>query len=240
MTLRYKEKEPIDVTEWCSASVLAHDESRASLAAESERAAKQEREVEDLQTQLNELIEAKKADEAGLMEKFRDLLNEKKVKIREQQRLLANAPTAHSPQEEQAVASTSGGSPGVKIKEEARGHTPMPSRRSKRKTVTPIEEESDGGFEKMDVDVDEQPAPARDSEDDRTTDAGSDGDVTASEDDEEPPAKAAAGPSTRGKGKGKDEAPPPKRDLPFARKRGGSAKPAPKAAGSVTSSDDEL
>lgn len=243
--------------------MLAHEASRASLTRESNRVAKLEKEVEDLQTQLNEFIDAKKADEAGLMEKFRDLLNEKKVKIREQQRLLAAAPQTRSPQAEEEVAATEGRSPDVKIEEEARGHAPKALRRSKRKTITPVEE-SEGDFEAMEVD--EKEAPARDSEDDRTTEE-SDGDVTASEDeDEEPPASRAATRSGKGKEKNdqeeevpatrvavrspkgkKDkkkeaEAPPPKRELPFAG-RSTRSKPAPKPAPkeeSETESDDEL
>lgn len=252
--------------EWCSTSVLAHEESRASLARESNRAVKLEKEVEDLQTQLNEFIDAKKVDETGLMEKFRDLLNEKKVKIREQQRLLAAAPQAHSPRAEEEVAATEGHSPDVKIEDEVRGHAPKPSRRSKRKTITPVEE-SDGEFEAMEVD-EQKDAPARDSEDDRTTE-GSEGDVTASEDeDEEPPATGASTRSGKGKKKEEeevpapravtrstddkeageeekkknDEAPPPKRELPFAG-RSTRSKPAPKPAPkeeSETESDDEL
>lgn len=218
--------------------MLAYDESRASLARESEKVAKLEKDVEDLQTQLNEFIEAKKADEAGLMEKFRDLLNEKKVKIREQQRLLANAPRARSPQEEKEVAPTEGRSPDIKIEDNATGHKPVPSRRSKRKTVTPKEDSSDDEFEKMEVD-EQKDAPAQNSEDDRTTEAGSDEDVTASEEDDDEPAttRAAASQSTSGK---KNEAPPPKRELPFATKRNAKANTPPEAAGSETESDDEL
>ena len=240
MTLRYKEEEPIDVVEWCSTSVLAHEESRASLARESGRVAKLEKEVENLQSQLNEFIEAKKADEAGLMEKFRDLLNEKKVKIREQHRLLASAPRARSPQEKDVVA-TEGRSPDIKIEEDARGHKPAPSRRSKRKTVTPREESSDDEFEKMEVDAQRQ-AQAQDSEGDgdRTTSAGSDQDVTASEDEDEesPTTREAASQSTNEVKK--NEAPPPKRELPFATKRSAKTAPPPKAAESETESDDEL
>lgn len=226
--------------------MLAHEASKESLVRETNRAAKLEKEVEDLQTQLNEFIDAKKADEAGLMEKFRDLLNEKKVKIREQQRLLAAAPETRSPQAEKEVAATEGRSPDVKIEEEARGHAPKPSRRSKRKTITPAED-SEGDFEAMEVDEPKAP-PAQDSGDDRTTE-GSDGDVTASEDeDEEPPATSAATRSPKGgeeavaEGKNKAEAPPPKRELPFAT-RSTRSRSTPKSAPkeeSETESDDEL
>lgn len=218
--------------------MLAHEEARTFLARESEKVTKLEKDVEDLQTQLNEFIEAKKADEAGLMEKFRDLLNEKKVKIREQQRLLSSAPRARSPQEEKEVAPAEGRSPDIKIEDEARGHRPVPSRRSKRKTVTPKEDSSDDEFEKMEVD-EQNDAPARNSDDDRTTEMGSDEDVTASEDDEgEPPTtRAGASQSTSGE---RNEAPPPKRELPFATKKNAKANTPPKPAESETESDDEL
>ena len=48
-------------------------------------------ELNDLRGQLEELSEAKAAHENQLLEKFRQLLNSKKMKIRDQQRLLARA-----------------------------------------------------------------------------------------------------------------------------------------------------
>ena len=47
--------------------------------------------IQKLNQQLDELIEAKKEHEALLLEKFQALLNAKKLKIRDQQRLLASA-----------------------------------------------------------------------------------------------------------------------------------------------------
>lgn len=136
------------------------------------------------------------------------------------------------------MAPTEGRSPDIKIEDDAKGHKPIPSRRSKRKTVTPKEDSSDEEFEKMDVD-EQKEAPAQNSEDDRTTEAGSDEGVTASEDDDdEPPTtRAAASQSTSGE---RSEAPPPKRALPFATKRNARAATPPKGAESETDSDDEL
>ncbi|PKS09708.1 hypothetical protein jhhlp_004329 [Lomentospora prolificans] len=269
ITLRYKPEEPIDVVDWCNTSVQAYEEATKALEKEGERIAKLENEVDDLQTQLNELIEAKKADEAGLMEKFRDLLNEKKVKIREQQRLLATTSHRAPPTAEGTPEAAVPTSPKVKKEpKESQARAPGPSRRRKRKQPSPPppEEDSDGsGFEKMDTDEPSNVRPARDSEDDRTTDAASDDDATASEDDEDeapPPArpntrkKAAAkkseGTSSRATtraskaeagGKAADDAPPPKRELPFSigKKGGGSkAKAVQEPEGSETESDDEL
>lgn len=50
----------------------------------------QQRAIE-LQEQLDEFIKAKADSERELLEKFRLLLNSKKLKIRDQQRLLASA-----------------------------------------------------------------------------------------------------------------------------------------------------
>ena len=47
--------------------------------------------IEKLNQQLEELIEAKREHENSLLEKFQALLNSKKLKIRDQQRLLAGA-----------------------------------------------------------------------------------------------------------------------------------------------------
>ena len=51
----------------------------------------QGRTIEKLNKQLEELVEAKKEHEVSLLQKFQELLNAKKLKIRDQQRLLAGA-----------------------------------------------------------------------------------------------------------------------------------------------------
>ena len=47
--------------------------------------------IEKLNEQLEDLIKAKREHETSLLEKFQELLNSKKLKIRDQQRLLAGA-----------------------------------------------------------------------------------------------------------------------------------------------------
>ena len=262
ITLRYKPEEPIDVVDWCNTSILAYEEATAALKEEGQRTTKLEKELETLQNQLNELIDAKKADENDLLEKFRDLLNEKKVKIREQQRLIDASSHGVPPTIEDSLEAAP---PSPKVKKEpkeSQRRIPGPSRRGKRKQATPsVEEQSsdEDGFEKMDTDEPRNAPPLPDSEDERTTTAGSEEDLTASEDEEAAPPppsrstrKASARPSTRAASqavkseaseKAAEEAPPPKRDLPFAtRKKGGTAKtkPPPQQEASETESDDEL
>lgn len=56
-----------------------------------ERFHDQQKTLDKLNIQLQELVEAKKQHEDELLEKFRHLLNSKKAKIRDQMRLLSTA-----------------------------------------------------------------------------------------------------------------------------------------------------
>lgn len=212
---------------------------------------------------MTELTTLKKDNETQLLEKFSLLLNEKKLKIRDQMRLLSGASL----------------DPGrVGELEEVRAATQSrdagPSRKGKRKAADkpePSGDESEDGFEKMDID---QPvANGSDQDGANTSD-----EATATEDeDEEPlppkykkkPAAAAkkgspavkkASPATRKASPAAKKMPPPrtktpparaktpsatqdevppKRALPFAKKP--PAAPAqPQDDGSETESDDEL
>ncbi|RYP55448.1 hypothetical protein DL770_010913 [Monosporascus sp. CRB-9-2] len=83
--------EEISPFAWCVSAIAARARVEEELAAAAARASALEASVTELKGQLRELIRAREDDEALLLEKFRDLLNEKKVKIRQQQRLLAAA-----------------------------------------------------------------------------------------------------------------------------------------------------
>lgn len=175
--------------------------------------------VDELKSQLDELLQAKADDEVALLQKFRQLLNEKKVKIRQQQKIItelnANGASAEEPQstEEKPTPKEPRGKRALKRKAKAVEHDS-----SEPETVAAVKSE------------------AEDSEIDRMTEATAseaDGDEDEAEDEEmgevdEPeqePAKdkqAVAAP------------PPPPRQLPFQRRR-----PAPAADGSA-SDDDEL
>jgi hypothetical protein len=202
---------------------------------------------------LDELIQAKKDDESALLEKFRDLLNEKKVKIREQQRVIASASV-------DAIRPIKHESPQAS----GRGHSAEPSRAAKRKKAPVVvnDDESDDGFEKMDVDQQNDQSVDRglESEDQQTTEA----ERTASDTESEVEASASSRPSvgkmaaTRTAEKqpelnlvkqepdSQKENPPPKRAIPFATRKTKAAATAPKAAASRpaaesdTDSDDEL
>lgn len=202
-------------------------------------------EVKALTNSLEELVKLKTDNEAQLLEKFSLLLNEKKLKIRDQQRLLAcsNVDPAKLAEVEasRAVASP---------------HSPGPSRGGKRKANASDESEgSDAGFEKMEVD--DPVAEESDPEPPQTPDEST-ADEADSEDDLPEPAPAAKFVSSA---KGKETkstsaqpstsatAPlPPRRNLPFNGKQPPASKPEPPAStsksapadeGSETESDDD-
>lgn len=192
---------------------------------------------------MAELVRLKTDNESQLLEKFSLLLNEKKLKIRDQQRLLAcsNVDPAKLAEVEASRASGSSRSPGL-------------SRKGKRKADENDDEGSDDGFEKMEVD--EQAAEDSDQEQAQTPEDTAD---EASDDDALEPTPAAS----NGKGKDKETTEntsgkpstsvgvlPPKRDLPFGRKQATASEteplastsksaPAPADEGSETESDDD-
>lgn len=252
--------EQFDIVDWCNTALLAKKQIEADLRSATSKAEELENAVKELKDQLEELIEAKKADESELLVKFRDLLNEKKVKIREQQRLLMANNV--DPAETGAVPS-----PRRVARQTGKGHLPKPSRPGKRKAVAPEPEEEeeeeepvrvpgkgkegeeDDDLEKMELD---KRHGEEDSEADRTTEVddddetGSDPDADddepvpagrqATRDIEKPPAA-----NTRHASQKKVETPPPPRTLPFAqRKAAGKPAPDPEPEGSETESDDEL
>ncbi|KAK3315146.1 hypothetical protein B0H66DRAFT_642421 [Apodospora peruviana] len=266
VALTFKEDEEVSLFDWCGAVALEREKFREDLVAETARAADLEARVAELRSQLDELTQAKKAREREILEKMCTLINEKKLKIREQQRLLSTAKVDPTKLAE-VTASDSG----------AKHWAPKASRPGKRKTRDQTagddDESSDDGFEKMDVD---QPRPATQedkkgeesdsvAEEHQTSDEH-DEDETGSEPEPEeedgppipPPTKTGLRKTTpartvatrsspaasRGKGKGKG-----KETLTIhQRRKVPSPSPGPAAAaaaaaaaeGSETESDDEL
>lgn len=143
-----------------------------------------EQSVEELKSQFEDLLKAKDKDETMLLEKFRDLLNEKKLKIRQQQKLIESADV--DPEKLQNIGASQ------RTMRKAGG-----SRTSKRKIKDePVSDESDGGFEKMDVDDQRNgPQPDPDTDERQTTDNDAtesepDNDETDAEEEAAPPKPA--------------------------------------------------
>lgn len=188
--------------------------------------------VTDLQSQLEELILAKQEDELALLQKFRNLLNEKKVKIRQQQALIAelSANQTRTPEEPGSADEL------LQVKSSRK-------RAIKRKAKAVQPEGSDNDFpttiksepEHSDTDNMTEATASVPSDNDDDGDEIHDEDNNDNDNDKEP----------QGSDQGQSEAeaptktaaaPPPPRSLPFQRRK-------PVAAAKNTDdtdSDDEL
>ncbi|KAE9371991.1 hypothetical protein N431DRAFT_234510 [Stipitochalara longipes BDJ] len=221
----------IDLFEWCGLTLTAKRTTENELRSLQNAFRQNNEQVQKLEKKLAELEKLKNDHESDLLEKFSLLLNEKKLKIRDQQRLLASANVDPA------------GLAAVEESRSGRAHSAGPSRRSKRKAESRIdtEDEESDGFEKMEVD--EAPESEQDRpqtpQDDSTADEASEDEAPAP-----PPASGSRRENTAQASSSKAPPPsreavvPPKRDLPFQKKP--AAKLAPVLDGSETESDDEL
>lgn len=82
------EAQEVDAVAWASTAILRCDDLEKEAEGLKRKYEDQQSIIRDLQQQLEDLIEAKNMHETALLEKFRDLLNAKKLKIRDQQRIL--------------------------------------------------------------------------------------------------------------------------------------------------------
>lgn len=91
IVLKKDDEEEIDSISWVSTAVLRGNHLQDELSELQTRYDGQADIIKQLNEQLEDLIQAKKDHETSLLEKFRELLNQKKLKIRDQQRLLATS-----------------------------------------------------------------------------------------------------------------------------------------------------
>lgn len=96
VSLTLNEGEEIALFDWAGAAAEATSSALADLANLRRKYADQKEAFEKLSEQLDDLIKAKAEHENALIEKFRLLLNSKKMKIRDQQRLLVTAGTGRA------------------------------------------------------------------------------------------------------------------------------------------------
>jgi hypothetical protein len=253
--LSYDENQEIELFEWCGIAVQSTLNSANELASFKSKFHEQQEMINKLNSQLEELIAAKVNHEAELLGKFRDLLNEKKAKIRDQQRLLAAAKV--DPKKLEAVQASRKSS-----KKTGAG----PSRAGKRKAsewsrMDEDDDDEDSAVEKMDVDVDQLPNDSNlgdigtpDKNETETADEDDD-DIT----EPEPPAanpqeaskgggNASAGEDANNETKSKEDQvmedesqkTPLRRELRFAKKKQGEAKEPVQDDEETASEDDEL
>ena len=130
--LRRNEDYEIDTISWAHTAVQRGDTLSSDLESLQSRYSDQESTITKLTKQLEDLITAKKEHETALLTRFAELLNAKKLKIRDQQRLLATVKVDPDRRNE-VTATRSGQSKSL----------PATSRKGKRKVASLVEEEED-------------------------------------------------------------------------------------------------
>lgn len=80
-----------EVWDWAELAAEATKDARQHVGTLEQKLAESSETVTKLQEQLNSLTQAKQEHENALLQKFSELLNSKKLKIRDQQRLLSTA-----------------------------------------------------------------------------------------------------------------------------------------------------
>ncbi|EEH02958.1 conserved hypothetical protein [Histoplasma capsulatum G186AR] len=255
ISLKQDDDQAIQLFDWTGLAVTRADELEEGLTSLTAKYDAVETTINKLNSQLQELIKIKSEHDDQLIAKFAQLLNEKKLKIRNQQRLLASAKIDPATVDEMRTSDPS--------------EIGSSRQRGKRKAEEPsISSESEDGFDTMDIDnIGKKGTASRENEEegagDEDNSTDSEGqetpdpleDETASEDEVEAPTKAPSPPpainggkrATRASSKQptssatttkKTSSPPPRRELPFTRKRG-PMKPNPAEQGD-SGSDDEL
>ncbi|CAI7659237.1 unnamed protein product [Penicillium pancosmium] len=249
ITLKQSEAE-IELFEWAGTAAArnrALEQETSTLNARYQEAANT---VQKLTQQLEDLVQAKAQHENQLMANFTQLLNEKKLKIRNQQRLLASA-TADPDKVSEMQASA--------MQFNQNSESPRVAKRGHGNTT---DEESDD-FEPMDIDREKKAgksaaaaeADLHDQDTDeggQSTPPGDDGNTTTDDESgEEREQEQGEKPDLKQKSlsapKANEAAPPPRRELPFTRRGAATvpkaATPPPPPAGDETggeTDDDEL
>ncbi|TFB04860.1 hypothetical protein CCMA1212_002966 [Trichoderma ghanense] len=241
--LRYDANEGIELFEWCADSIDALAQSKEALAEATTHAKELEATVKELKSQLDELVASKQDDETALLMKFRDLLNEKKVKIREQQKILASGSFQNSQPASQRFSQPVDSEP---------SRAPAPSRPRKRKgrvVESPRRdaEEAEEEEKEEEMELDNIKTEPQDSDrEDTAEDTASTASEADDDDDEGDDASARPGrsskpaPTAPPPAKKANEQPPPPRQLPFTRKAKAEAAAKVPEADIETESDDEL
>lgn len=241
LALVQDDDQEIELFDWTGIAAQSASNGLGDVVRLQHKLREQQATVARLTAELEELVVAKQEHEDELLGKFTQLLNAKKLKIRNQQRLLsgsrAQRPAAPKEEEEDDDAGVTSKGKGGKGKKAS-------TRAGKRKATEKDDEESDDGFapappvEAMDVDGDEDEdiqikeedndGPVQETPDATDTEAEEDdGDLVALRAPEASSTLRANQPDDD-----EDVSLPPKRDLPFA-KHNLRNKPAP------TDNDDD-
>ncbi|KAJ5720319.1 uncharacterized protein N7483_008253 [Penicillium malachiteum] len=213
ITLKQDDDQAIELFEWSGISLARVEELENQTIELSDRCRVADETIQKLKEQLDELIKAKVQHESKLIANFAQLLNEKKLKIRNQQRLLSAATVDPSKVAEIRAHSVQSHT--------AKGEENLAKRGAQ--SLDDTDDESDDGFEKMDVDkprsgnsLEDQDTEDEDEDGSRTTDDDSDGSMQ----DEVPSSKSQEQDNDDPQRSNTKEAtPPPRRELPFTRRK---------------------
>ncbi|KAH8704281.1 hypothetical protein BGW36DRAFT_371028 [Talaromyces proteolyticus] len=216
ITLQQDDDQTIELFEWTGLMTTKADSLLRQISTLTHRLQEAEESIKSLNSTISDLVSSKKDHETMLIRNFVQILNEKKFKIRNQQRLLAAAKI--DPDKISHLQSA------------VKQHDVQISRRGKRKAVGRDESSDSDGFELMDVDQ------AQAVNDERSIDELSDSGETPQPLEEETESEAEAeaeetlsttsedrpslpqGNKTSRSHLAESAEPPPRRDLPFSRK----------------------
>lgn len=210
----------VDLFGWTSQAIEQRDRFEDQIVSEKRDAGKSDETITTLKTQLEELVRAKEEHENDLLSKFAALLNEKKLRLREVERILSTGKL-----DQRALDHLE------KTLPPAEAQATRGQKRSARQAKQTSESDESDGFEDMEIDKAVNP----DSDDGRqTADRGSD---TETDNDLDQPITSqtetgSAGPSKPSRKAQDDRSLPPRRDLPFT-------KAAEKKAEEPVANDDE-
>lgn len=200
----------VDLFGWSCQIIDQRDKLEDQIATGGQQAHSTQQTIATLQKQLEDLVKAKEEHEHQLLSKFTLLLDEKKLKIRNQQRILQTANV--NARKLEALQLTIDGE---------QTHKPVNKRRRDDPLDQNDEDEESDGFEAMDVDDagNKQNSPDQDSGDDgQATETASEAEDDLDETIPAEPVvtkKAVAKPPPAGKAM---SPPPPPRQLPFQKK----------------------
>ncbi|KAJ5263723.1 hypothetical protein N7478_011328 [Penicillium angulare] len=233
ITLTQDDDQAIELFEWSGIAAAKADELKSQVVDLAGQHRVAEDTIHKLKKQLEELTQAKVEHESKLVASFAQLLNEKKLKIRNQQRLLACATV--NPAKVSEIQATSTHPGGTRGEEQ--------STKRNADDMNDSEDTTSDGFEKMEIDP-KGTVPPDDQDTDQATEQDTDDEHQSisqaseksehTESDNEPDEPAETGHSTRASDQAgglrrsspKEEAPPPRRELPFSKTRS-SGKPGP-------------
>ncbi|KAJ5934645.1 hypothetical protein N7466_004192 [Penicillium verhagenii] len=235
------DEQEIELFEWSGLAAARVSELEGQVIDLTERHSTAEETVQKLKRQLEELTRAKAQHEAQLVANFVQLLNEKKLKIRNQQRLLASATGNPTKVSEIQAATAAAGQELQSTKRNAHDMSDADNQTEEDLEQMDIEQEkAEDSMVDQDTDAEDKSTPQMVDEGDTTTDDESENLETA-----QLVAKSDQT-SALGRSSTKKASPPPRRALPFARReppaKAGSACASSEVAGNSAgeTDDDEL